>query len=251
MSEDLLKTYTNKDLLDKYDIYQHLMNFWAETMQDDCYIIAAEGWKAELIVRKQTKKETIWDCDLVPKVLVIDRCFKTEKLAIEKLEADKDMITSQIDEMIEEHSSEDGYFAELDKVNKANIQKRMKEIDNVKLAKNNADEITVLKQYLTLTDNLSELTNKIKVATTELDKKVINRYKTLTEDEIKTLVVDDKWVTAIERAIKTEMERLSQRLTQRLKELSERYETQLFNHTAEVAELEKKVKLHLTKMGFE
>ena len=71
-----------------------------------------------------------------------------------------------------------------------------------------------------------------------MDIKVIERYKTLTETEIKQLVVDDKWMASIERSVKTEMERISQRLTQRIKELAERYETPLPKQTTDVAELE-------------
>ncbi len=46
ISEDLLATFRQAPLLDAYDVYQHLMDYWAETMQDDCYLIAADGWKA-------------------------------------------------------------------------------------------------------------------------------------------------------------------------------------------------------------
>ena len=48
--------YTDKPLIDPYDIYQHLMDYWAETMQDDCYLIAADGWKAETYRIIETKK---------------------------------------------------------------------------------------------------------------------------------------------------------------------------------------------------
>jgi len=70
-----------------------------------------------------------WTCDLVPKELVIDRYFLIEKKAIEQLEADKEVIATQLSEMEEEHNIEDGYFADLDKVNKANVQKRLKAIE--------------------------------------------------------------------------------------------------------------------------
>ena len=79
---------------------------------------------------------------------------------------------------------------------------------------------------------------------------MIERYKALTEDEIKQLVVNDKWMASIERNVKTEMNRISQRLTQRIKELAERYETPLPKQTTDVAELENKVSTHLQKMGF-
>lgn len=250
VSEDALKAYTDKPLMDKYDVYQHLMNYWNEVMQDDCYLIAADGWKAELSIIKQTKSVTVWDCDLVPKTLVIDRYFLPEKKAIEQLEADKEAIASQITEMEEEHNTDEGFFAEMDKVNKANAQKRLKAIDTPKFKTGNAEEIKVLKAYLKLIDDQAELNKQIKDATTALDIKVIERYKTLTEDEIKQLVVDDKWIASIERSVKTEMERISQRLTQRIKELAERYECTLLVLSNDVKDWEIKVSNHLVKMGF-
>ncbi|HRP90932.1 MAG TPA: N-6 DNA methylase [Edaphocola sp.] len=262
ISEDVLTTYTGKALMDKYDVYQHLMNYWNEVMQDDCYQISADGWKAELSIIKQTKSATVWDCDLVPKYLVIDRYFLAEKQAIEKLETEKEAVANQLTELEEEHNTEDGYFAELDKVNKANVQKRLKELLAAKpKGKKSAlalaaepeaayGEQAVLEQYLELTEKQTELNKKIKEAQTELDKKVIERYKTLTEDEIKQLVVDDKWMANIERSVKTEMERISQRLTQRIKELAERYETPLPAQTYEVKLLEERVNKHLEMMGF-
>ena len=84
ISEDVLQTYTGKALMDKYDVYQHLMNYWNETMQDDCYLIAVDGWKAEPVRILVKNKDKGWDCDLVPKTLVIDRYFPTQKEAIEK-----------------------------------------------------------------------------------------------------------------------------------------------------------------------
>ena len=250
ISEDVLATYTGKALLNKYDVYQHLMDYWNETMQDDCYYIAIEGWKAELSIAKQTKTVTEWDCDLVPKSLVINRYFLPEKQAIELLDAEKETIAAEITELEEEQNNEDGFFADLDKVNKANIQKRLKALDTPTLKAENAEEIKVLKTYLKLVDNQTSLNKKIKEALANLDKKVIERYKTLTEDEIKQLVVDDKWMTILERDVKTEMERISQRLTQRIKELAERYESPLPAIVSEVKNLEEVVGKHLEKMGF-
>ena len=273
ISEDVLQTYTDKNLMDKYDVYQHLMNYWNEVMQDDCYLIAVDGWKAEpyrIIVKNKQGKETDkgWECDLVPKILVIDRYFTADKKAIEKLEADKEAIATQLAELEEEHSAEDGYFADFDKVNKASVQKRLKDLNAKKEKKNKPTkefnlaaepageygtikaEKKILEQYLKLVEELVTLTRKIKDAAAALDLKTLQRYKTLTVDEIKQLVVDDKWMASIERSVKTEMERISQRLTQRIKELAERYETPLPKQTTDVAELENKVTAHLQKMGF-
>jgi type I restriction enzyme M protein len=262
ISEDILANYTGHALMNKYDVYQHLMDYWNDIMQDDCYFIAVEGWKAELTITKQTKTVTEWDCDLVPKALVIDRYFGVEAQGIATLEAEKEAIATEITELEEEHNTEDGYFADLDKVNKANVQKRLKELFATKPKKEKQElanaaepemaygEQAVLEHYLKLLDKQTAINKKIKEALADLDKKVIERYKTLTENEIKQLVVDDKWMTVLERDVKTEMERISQRLTQRIKELAERYETPLPKQTDEVKILEEKVNAHLVKMGF-
>jgi type I restriction enzyme M protein len=94
LAEDLLGHYLGRPLIDPYDIYQHLMDYWAETMQDDVYLIAADGWKAEtyrvIEKNKTTGKERDKGsaCDLIPKALLVARFFAEEQAAIDKLAAD-------------------------------------------------------------------------------------------------------------------------------------------------------------------
>ena len=57
-------------------------------------------------------------------------------------------------------------------------------------------------------------------------------------------------MATIDKDIHTEMDRISQRLTQRIKELAERYETPLPQQAQNVMDLEKAVNGHLQKMGF-
>jgi len=54
---------------------------------------------------------------------VINRYFAAEQKAIEQLEADRDALVAQLEEMEEEHGGDDGIFTELDKVNRVNVQK--------------------------------------------------------------------------------------------------------------------------------
>lgn len=54
----------------------------------------------------------------MPPALVINQYFAADKKAIEQLEADKEAIVAQLIEMEEEHTAEDGYFTNYDKVNK-------------------------------------------------------------------------------------------------------------------------------------
>jgi type I restriction enzyme M protein len=252
LAEDLLTHYTGKPLIDAYDVYQHLMEYWAETMQDDCYQIAADGWKAEptRIIetdKKGKEKDKGWTCDLIPKPLIVARYYPQDQAAIDKLTAELDDISAKLAEMEEEHGGEDGLFSELDKVNKANVAARLKEIKGDKESK---DEAEALKAWLDANTKEAALKKRLKEAEAALDNKALNHYPKLTEAEIKTLVVEDKWLASLDAAIHGEMDRLSQRLTQRVKELAERYETPLPRMAKSLSDLEAKVNAHLKKMGF-
>ena len=280
ISEDLLAAFSNLELIDKYDVYQHFMTYWMETMQDDCYIITGTGWVEgarcrELVPVKDKNNKTVWPedadviignrrlkSDLIPRNILVQKYFAAEQKAIEQLEADRDALASQLEELEEEYSGEEGYFVDYDKVNKAAVAKRLKELQAEKkkttkeelsmAAEPEAEygEAAVLEQYITLADELAEANKKLKEAKAALDKEIVEKYAALTEDEIKQLVVEDKWIASIEYTVKNEMQRISQRLTQRIKELAERYETPLPAMLNEVKQIEEKVNAHLTKMGF-
>jgi type I restriction enzyme M protein len=252
LSEDLLTHYTDKPLIAVYDIYQHLMDYWAETMQDDCYLIAVDGWKAETyrIIetdKKGKQQDKGWTCDLLPKALIVAHYFATEQQAIEKLQADLDNVGAQLSELEEEHSGEDGAFFELDKVNKANISARLKEIKADKEAK---EEVDALLAWMILNEQVADLKKALREAELALDALAYAKYPTLSEAEIKALVVDDKWLATLDAAIHGEMDRISQALAQRVKELAERYETPVPKINRRVAELEAEVNRHLEKMRF-
>jgi type I restriction enzyme M protein len=252
LSENLLAHYRDKPLIDHYDAYQHLMDYWAESMQDDCYLIAAEGWKAETtrIIEKDKKgkeKDRGWTCDLLPKALIVARYFAAEQEVITKLEVELERIIAQMTELEEEQGGEEGAFSELDKVNKANVAARLKEIEGDKEAK---DEAAVLNEWLKLANQEADLKRTLKEDETKLDALAYAKYPQLTESEIKMLVVDDKWLATLDAAIHGEMDRISQALTQRVKELAERYEVPMPQMVRQVAELEAKVTAHLKRMGF-
>ena len=257
LSEDLLAHYRDRPLIDPYDCYQHLMDYWVETMQDDCYLIAAPlenggGWKAETsrileTDKKGRERDKGWTCDLIPKPLMVARYYAAEQAALDGLAADLESVTARLAELEEEHGGDEGAFAELDKVNKASVAARRKEIGRDPEAR---EEARVLDDWLRLNGEETELKKRLKDAEARLDARVYAHYPRLTEAEIKTLVVDDKWLAALETAIHGEMDRVSQRLTGRVKELAERYETPMPELTTRVAELEARVNRHLERMGF-
>lgn len=251
ISEDLLQSFSDLSLIDRYDIYQHLLTYWVETMQDDVYILVDDKWEAGNDIEKSNKKKNEWEGRLIPKQLVINRYFDPEQKSIEKLEAERDAITAQIGEMEEEHSGEEGLLEEAKndkgKLTKASVQHRMKEIKD---DEESSDEHAILSQYLKLLDQETEANKQIKEAQAILEKKVLNKYKVLNVDEIKVLMVEDKWLIRLENDVQTEMQRISQRLAGRIKELAERYENTLPILEKNIEGLEEKVNAHLGKMGF-
>ena len=230
------------------------MDYWADAMQDDCYQIAADGWKAEtyrVIVKdkKGKEKDKGWACDLVPKSLVVARYFAKEQAEIEKLTGMLEASTAARTEMEEEHGGEEGAFAELEKVNLGTVKARLKELaaDGGELAD---DEVRVLKKYLTLCESEAHLKRDLAEKEEELDVAAYEKYPALNDADVKTLVVEDKWLAALDARIHGETDRVSQQLTARVRELAERYETTLPLLTARVADLEAKVNEHLQRMGY-
>jgi type I restriction enzyme M protein len=252
LADGLLAHYQDEPLIDPYDVYQHLMNYWAATMQDDCYAIAADGWKAEptRVVetdKKGKQKDKGWVCDLVPKPLIVARYFAKDQAAIDTLATNLETVSAQLAELEEEHGGEDGFFSELEKVNKANVAARLKEVKGDKEAK---EEAALLNQWLKLNTEESDLKKEIKDAESALDAMAYEQYEKLTEADIKKLVVDDKWLATLDTEIHGEMDRISQSLTRRVKELAERYDRPLPELTEQEQELGAKVQGHLERMGF-
>ena len=264
LSEDLLGTFEKAKLLDPYDLYQHLLDYWAETMQDDLYMIVSDGWreaaKPRLIIEDKAKKtkeksdftvgKLKYKTELIPTALVIARYFPAEQATIEKLEAEVAVIEQAMEEMVDEHGGEDGLLEEAkndkDKLTKASLAARLKEIKGDADA---ADERKVLNDYLVLIDKEAATSAKVKDAQDALMAKVAAQYGKLTEDEIKALVVGDKWLVTLAAAVQGELDRVSQTLTGRIKQLAERYATPLPKLTEQVKALTARVEEHLKKMG--
>jgi type I restriction enzyme M protein len=251
LSEDLLQTFTGFSLIDKYDIYQRLMAYWYDTMQDDVYAIVDSGWEAGKAIEQNNKKKNVWEGRIIPKHIIISQYFESEQKSLEQLEVELDNTSQQMDEMIEENSGEDGLLSEVindkGKINKGDIQKRVKEIY---CDADFADEMGMLNAYLSFMDRETSFKKKIKETAALLDAKLKSKYKSLREEDVKTLIVDCKWLAALEKLIEAEVQHVSQTLTSRIKELSDRYECTLPELSEEVTELDKKVNSHLKKMGY-
>ena len=243
LAESLLDTFRPAPLIDAYDVYQHLMDYWAETMQDDVYILVQEGWLAVLDGQPNV--------DLIPRTLFVARYFAAEAQAIEALEAKRDAISRQLEELEEEHGGEEGLLADArtdkGKLTAKSVKDRLKVIKGDRKA---ADERKLLDTYLELIEAEAVAGKKVKEAQKGLDAKVRAHYGKLSETEIKVLVIEDKWLARLTADVQSELDRVSQALTGRIRLLAERYATPLPLLIDEVAGLADRVDAHLQRMGF-
>ncbi|CAA0160552.1 type I restriction-modification system subunit M [Tenacibaculum maritimum] len=255
IAEDLLIRYANKALINKYDVYQHLLDYWNSTLKDDVYLLIEEGWVANtkrVIEKNKSGKEVDkgWTCDVLPKQLIIDTYLAKEQQALQAVEAELESVQAKSAEWIEEHTGEEGLLQEAtnDKggITKTTLSKYLKEI------KDEPTEVAAFKvanQLLKLFNKEASLKKEAKVMATGLDALCLVQYGKLTEEEVRELVVDKKWLASLQATLQTEMDAISQRLTSRIQELAARYEHTLTELDGTTNVLENKVSEHLKTMG--
>ena len=249
LSESLLRAFEAAPLINAYDVYQHLMDYWAETMQDDVWMIATDGWQAV-----QDGKPNV---DLIPTALVVARYFAAEQQAVEALGAERDAITHQMEELDEEHGGEGGLLEEgktdKGKLSAKSVKDRLKALQALTVRAEIADaqdEIKALKAYAALLEQEAAASKKAKDFQKALDAKVAAKYAHLSVADIQTLVVQDKWLATLTASVQSELDRVSQALTGRIRQLAERYATPLSALGSEVEVLASRVDEHLKAMGF-
>ena len=266
LSEDLLDRFADLPLMEPYDVYQRLMDYWENVMQDDVYLISADGWvnaarPRAVIDDKDRKikeapdltiKSNKYKMDLIHPGLVIARYFAVEQAEIERLAARHEMLVNELEEFVEEHTSEGGHLEDVindkGRITKTALNSRLKALPRED-DQEGCEESKVLKRCLALIDAESKASDAVKAARTGLDQKVFERYGTLTETETKTLVVEDKWMCSIRAQINAEENRLTQHLSARILELADRYAYPLPRVEKEVETYGEKVETHLKQMG--
>lgn len=264
LAEDLLARYAGAAagtaLIDKYAVYQLLLDYWAESMQDDVYLIVQDGWQVGGVLRelgKQSRESADlvinrkkYKADLIPPDLLVARYFAAEQAAIARLQAQQDAHDQAAEALIEEHGGDDGLLADAmtdaGKVTKATINRRLREL---KREADDDPEKGLLTELAKIMEAAGAADKAAKAAQKQLDGKLFARYAALTVDEIKTLVVDDKWRATLANAITVETNNLASHLAGRVKLLEERYADPLPQLVTEVDALAAKVSTHLRKMG--
>ncbi|MGI8483931.1 MAG: type I restriction-modification system subunit M [Thermomicrobiales bacterium] len=264
LAEDLLARFVDAPLLDGYDIYQRLMNYWAETMQDDVYLIAAGGWieaarprmamddkerniseTPDLVVNKKKYK-----MDLLPPAIIASHFSGEDLAAIAALEAERDAATAAFDALVEEQGDEESLLSEAftDKgtVTKASLSARLKQLTR---GAEDKEERDLLLQCQTLLDADTTAKKAVKDAQMKLDAIVLTHYGKLTEGDIKTLAVEAKWFGSLQSAVDEEVQRVTEGLATRVKDLEQRYNQPLLSIEQAVDRLSAKVGEYLKEMG--
>ena len=271
LSENLLQCFTEMPLLNPYDVYQRLMDYWDETMQDDIHLIASDGWveaakPRDAIEDKDrnikeipdlTLKRRKYKMDLIPPDVIVARYFADEKAEIDALQTTLETATQALDEYIEEHTAEDGLLADATtdtgNITAASVKARLKDLTpdllTLNYAHDNDEEQDALEHCLSLIDEKSKAVKTVKDAQLALDEQVLARYTMLTDTEIKQLVINDKWFATIQTCITGEVQRLTQALAERVKELEERYAQPLPSLAEDVEGYSARVSEHLRNMG--
>ncbi len=127
LAEDLLERFATLPLINRYDVYQRLMDYWADTMQDDVYLIGSDGWvgaakpRTAIEIREGKKikfkekpdltvKRKKYKMDLLPPGLIIARYFSAEQTELDSLETKRQSLAADVEEFIDENSGEEGNF---------------------------------------------------------------------------------------------------------------------------------------------
>lgn len=228
---DIMKE--DKSLVNEYDTYQQLMTYWNDVMQDDCYLISHDAWKVNLI-SEEKKNATYEDmtCDLLPVSVVLKEYFVNELDEIDELSTASSQLYSELQNMIEQAKEESG------------------EEDEDEL-KNVVDLLKKTVTYKSKDKKRKELDKELKYKKSALTKAVQKKYSELTDDEIKHLIIDNKWLASISDMILEEMKQVTYQLAHEVVELSERYELTLSYLSSECNRYEEEVNGYLKEMGFE
>lgn len=334
LGSKILYAYEDSLFLDHYDIYDCLMNYWNEKLQDDVYAIKAYGYgtardieytyaqkkakdeSGETIMVDDKSKVKSFDGALIPRTIIEAEYFTDEFAALQELIDRREQVASAMEEMREEESGEEGLLrdvlSESGDLPKGNLTKRIKLLDSKKtspemvalqkavelfasgesaaaekairetpavenygirnkngtLAKSkmNAalkvaaadaelpevyrDEYDALSTYQGKLNEYDALGKEIKAAQKALDDLVLKKYEALTDDEIKHLLFDCKWMPRLFGDINSEIDRILNDYASRVIMIAKRYEHTLGEIEDKTAKSKATVKQALERMGY-
>ena len=275
LSENILEQFASLKLLDKYDVYQVLLSYWNETMNDDVLLVIQDelGYDLAKVTddifeepkeskkkkkdsakeeKKKEPKKIGWEGRLIPKQIVLDTFFTAEQKTIEEKEEQLSQTESQFEEFTESNSDEEGYLADYiaddEKIDSKKIASRVKVLTKEK--KTETEEYIILSQFTEYEASIKAQKKTVADLKKTLDENCRQRYSTFTVDEVKDLLVNRKWYKTLDDGIQNLYITVANHLTKRIVELYERYENTMPELTTQLASLEEEVAKHLEEMGF-
>ncbi|WP_187891069.1 type I restriction-modification system subunit M [Helicobacter pylori] len=255
----VLKEFEKVGILDKYGVYQLFKDYYNEVLQDDWFLISFNGFESAKELRKlnplkdKNKKanyleepdfiiqKTYYKSDLIPKHLIKRRFFEKELMELEELENALNEKEALLDEFIEEHSNEEGLFDGL-KINESVLKKELKNATDL-------EDKQILKtalEWLEAKNKALKMKNK---AYEELELKAFHQYKNLEINEIKDLIIKDKWLNSLKNALENKIQKRINAFISTLNEIISSYSNSLLELDKEVKESESKVLEHLKDLG--
>lgn len=267
ISDDLLGRFRAMPLLDEYDVYEQLMNYWHSIVHDDVFLIMNDGWLEAAKPRKtiedkdrklvETPDLVIgsgrgaqkYKMDLVPPALIVGRYFVNEQVKINELTVAVEEAAQAVEEYVEEHAVEEGLLAAAmddDKISKVLVTARLRV---AKREGSDPEEIKALQGAIELYDAEAAARKAVKDAQVALDLATLKKYADVSEADVKSLVLDDKWSATVTRRIASEVEALTLDLVGRIQHLGAQYGETTQALDAALAAISERVERHLAAMG--
>ena len=245
LANDILKKFKDECLIDKYDAYEFLMEYYNNTLKDDLYLIIENGWIPKLVYGQDKNgkiKKNEFESDLLPKNIVIKEYFEEYSDKLDKLNNELNDFIQKFEAKVEENIGDEELFNDEEKVNEKLIKDKIKE--------ETEENIVILKELL---DNLSkqkEVKENIKKVQEELNNLVIKKYNSLDEDTSKELIIHKKWYKELENRFGDKYIEIIYNLSDKITNQVENYENTLSELIKETSDLESLVLKDLERMGY-
>jgi type I restriction enzyme M protein len=267
ISEDLLSRTTEVPLLEEYDGYDQLMNYWNSTMHDDVFLVMNEGWADAAKPRKTIvdkdrkisedpdlvigtgKNAAKYKMDLIPPAVVVDAYFADKQAEVNRFIAEAEAAAAAVTEHAEEYGVEEALLSEATNDKGAYTKALVKRALDEAKTNDDAETLSCAEKATNLLDSEAAAKKVLKEEIERLNAEVLKKYGVLTAEDVRLLVLKHKWLRAINGRILGEVTSLSGALVGRIKELSDRYATPLPMLSDEIATLTARVEGHLKEMG--
>lgn len=261
LSDSILETFQARPtLVDPYEVYEALMEYWAETMQDDLYMISRDGWTVSVEVplgKNNTPRKTYTydqlECDLLPTPVVAKVFFPQLLEKIEEAERRIGEKEEEISQLIaEDEELFDRALNDKDQVVEKNVRALYREGAKKGMEKEQTpEELKAWKQYITLADKKKKYNDALKATKKELTREIEALYPELSEPQVRDMVLHHKWLAEIRERLDSLMDSSLWSAIAKLHELADRYRNTLPELERAVEESQQAVLNDLRKLGFD